>query len=342
MHASGNTSAGPANRAGQLTGLALAFSLLAPPLAAFTLTFPGGAATTAERVEALGSYRMPISPWRDGGAAVLALEGPIRQTAIRLPSGSLTTLQLLTPLRAQLLAAGFRVLFECSGPDCGGFDFRYETEVLPEPDMHIDLGDFRYLAAERIQGTRREHLSLFVSRSSESGFVQVFQVGTADVSPSGSTAPDPAAEPDPADTTDPADPALPEPQPAVATGPLASALEAGGSVPLDDLAFPSGSAELAPGTYASLAELAAYLAANPALQVLLVGHTDAAGRLDGNIALSRRRAASVQERLVTEFGVARAQIGAEGVGYLAPRASNLTEAGRTRNRRVEVVLTSTP
>ena len=35
-------------------------------------------------------------------------------------------------------------------------------------------------------------------------------------------------------------------------------------------------------------------------------------------------------------------LAAEGVGYLAPRGTSLTEEGRTRNRRVEVVLTSTP
>ena len=35
------------------------------------------------------------------------------------------------------------------------------------------------------------------------------------------------------------------------------------------------------------------------------------------------------------------QIEAEGVGYLSPRASNLTEEGRTQNRRVEVMMTST-
>ena len=75
--------------------------------------------------------------------------------------------------------------------------------------------------------------------------------------------------------------------------------------------------------------------------VLLVGHTDAAGGLEANIALSRRRAASVVAHLVGELGVSRAQVSAEGVGYLVPRASNLTDQGRAENRRVEVVLTST-
>jgi OOP family OmpA-OmpF porin len=75
--------------------------------------------------------------------------------------------------------------------------------------------------------------------------------------------------------------------------------------------------------------------------VVLVGHTDASGGLAGNTALSRARAASVRDRLMAEYAVPAAQITAEGVGYLAPRATNKTEDGRARNRRVEAILTST-
>ena len=91
----------------------------------------------------------------------------------------------------------------------------------------------------------------------------------------------------------------------------------------------------------SLQALAAFLRADPARRVTLVGHTDTVGALDRNIALSKRRAASVLERLVSAHGVPRAQIAAEGMGYLAPIASNLTPEGREANRRVEVVLLNT-
>lgn len=91
----------------------------------------------------------------------------------------------------------------------------------------------------------------------------------------------------------------------------------------------------------TLGALADYLKQNPARQVTLVGHTDAVGSLDANIALSKRRARSVMQYLTQELGVSASQVAAEGVGYLAPRASNLTDAGREANRRVEVTLTST-
>ncbi len=91
----------------------------------------------------------------------------------------------------------------------------------------------------------------------------------------------------------------------------------------------------------SLRQLSDYLKERPDARIALVGHTDAVGALDSNIALSRRRAASVVRRLVDKYGVPRTQITADGVGYLAPRASNQTDAGRALNRRVEVILTST-
>jgi OOP family OmpA-OmpF porin len=49
----------------------------------------------------------------------------------------------------------------------------------------------------------------------------------------------------------------------------------------------------------------------------------------------------VLERLAGQYGVARSQLEAEGMGYLAPVATNLTPEGREVNRRVEVILLST-
>jgi OOP family OmpA-OmpF porin len=108
---------------------------------------------------------------------------------------------------------------------------------------------------------------------------------------------------------------------------------------LDDLTFATGSAQLGAGTFASLQAVAGYLADHPDRTLALVGHTDASGDLAGNVALSKARADSVRERLIRDYGAPSDRLTAEGVGYLAPRASNLTDEGRTRNRRVEVVLT---
>jgi len=319
----------PSLRSGVLAGAAC----LLPSMAlAVALEFPAPASTTATRREPLASYALPVGPWQDGQVPSRILEGPLEQTGWRLAAPGMTTLQILAPLRDQLDRAGFRTLWECETDACGGFDFRYSIDVLPEPDMHVDLGDFRFLSAERTGGDGPEAVSLLVSRSAEAGFVQVVSIGAA-VPAVGSIPPaEQAGMAAPVPVPDQADAVL---QPSG----LATALQVNGSAVLEDLVFGSGSATLGPGPFATLAALAAFLKQDPARRAVLVGHTDASGGLAGNTALSRARAASVRERLIAEYAVPATQITAEGVGYLAPRATNQTEEGRARNRRVEVILT---
>lgn len=285
----------------------------------FAVPLPAGAERTAERNEAVADYAMPVGRWVDGSVPTRRVEGRLVQSAWRIPDSTLPTMEMFVPIRDALTTAGYNVLFECAAEECGGFDFRYATAVIAEPHMHIALGDYRYLAAMRGDAV----LSLFVSRSPLTGFVQITQVVPSGGQPSVTVAAPHVAE-----------------TPARPTGPAAE-LDANGSVALDDLVFDSGATDLDPGTYESLRQLAAYLAAHPDRSIVLVGHTDSTGSLDANISLSQQRAASVRQRLIDRHGVAPDRITAAGVGYLAPRATNLTEEGRTKNRRVEAVMPST-
>lgn len=297
--------------------------LLACPAWAADLALPSAARQTAERSADPDSYRLPVDPWTAQDFPVRRLEGAVTRAAWRVDGGSLTTLQLLEPLRAQLLQQGYSLLFECSAQVCGGFDFRFNSEILPAPAMYVDITDYRYLAAESADASR--HVSVLVSRSAAAGFVQIVQVA-----PTGTPAVAPAARAG----TDSA----PVPQPLQASGPVAEQLVRLGHAVLAGLSFASGSSDLSEGAYDSLEQLAAFLRDNPGRRVALVGHTDAVGSLEGNIALSRRRAASVRERLTQVHGIPPAQIEAQGAGYLSPLASNDIAEGREANRRVEVVL----
>lgn len=287
------------------------------------LMFPAPANATASSLEPMASYRLPIGPWGPEGVPSRLVEGTVEQTAWRI-AAPLSTLDLMAPLRRQLQAEGWQVIYDCETAACGGYDFRYSLPLMTEPDMHVDLGDFRYLAA----GKGAEVLSLMVSRSQVSGFVQMTRVSPE---PSGGA----VVPPQPTDPV-PGGPAL---YPTPAQGDFAVRLERAGSLVLEDLVFASGAGELAAGDYASLVALAGYLSDHPARRIALVGHTDASGGLPGNIALSEARAASVRKALIA-LGVAGDRIEAKGVGYLAPRASNLTPEGQTQNRRVEVMLIS--
>ena len=295
--------------------------MIAGPGFAQSLTFPSNARMTAEQGETLGSYAMPIGPWANDAIPTLQAEGRITRQSWRIDAAGLTSLQLIRPLRSQLRNDGFDVVFECTQEICGGFDFRFGLSVLPPPEMFVTLGNFRYLAA------RKDDLfiSLIASPTAQAGFVQVTTVGANA----------------PAATARGAAAVAVAPQSQVLGAPLGDQLDSVGRAILTGLAFETGSSRLGQGPFNALDDLAAYLLRAPNLTVALVGHTDSSGSLDGNIALSKRRAASVLERLVTDHGVPRSQVEAQGMGYLAPIASNQTEAGRTANRRVEVIITST-
>lgn len=302
--------------------------MLAGPGRALTLELPGKIIGEEQRSEVPGSYALPIGVFAGGEVPFRIVEGALDQRAFELEAPGLTTLAILAPLRAKVLAAGYEVLLDCDTRACGGFDFRFATEVIAEPKMHVDIGDFRFLSAER----DGEVVSILVSRGAASAFVQITQVMPVPLA-------DPLADPLPTTPVDlsqaPVKPVLEGP---AALG-LGVALDEKGSAPLDDLVFASGSAALSEGDYPSLAGLADWLGANPGATVALVGHTDAAGSLAANIALSKRRAEAVAEVLVTAYGVEPARLAAEGAGFLAPRATNQTDAGRQLNRRVEVVVT---
>jgi OmpA-OmpF porin, OOP family len=73
------------------------------------------------------------------------------------------------------------------------------------------------------------------------------------------------------------------------------------------------------------------------LKVYVVGHTDMTVDLATNVKLSQARAESVVNALVSQHGIAGARLIAYGDGPYAPVATNKTEEGRAKNRRVELV-----
>jgi outer membrane protein OmpA-like peptidoglycan-associated protein len=75
---------------------------------------------------------------------------------------------------------------------------------------------------------------------------------------------------------------------------------------------------------------------SPALKVFEVGHTDSASGLEANVKLSLDRAAAVVKAIAAR-GVAAQRLKYAGLGPYSPVASNETEEGRAKYRRVELV-----
>jgi outer membrane protein OmpA-like peptidoglycan-associated protein len=92
-----------------------------------------------------------------------------------------------------------------------------------------------------------------------------------------------------------------------------------------------------PAARENLRALASSLEKYPGSDLLILGHTDSIGTDGYNTSLSVRRADAAAEYLVAQ-GVARSRIGTGGLGEEEPVASNADEAGRQRNRRIEVAI----
>ena len=105
----------------------------------------------------------------------------------------------------------------------------------------------------------------------------------------------------------------------------------------DNLNFETGSTALTSDSRPTVDSLVAILQAYPAVAIVLEGHTDSTGDAAANKKLSLDRAVAVKEILVTG-GIADARVATAGLGSEKPIASNDTEDGRAKNRRLELVV----
>ena len=118
---------------------------------------------------------------------------------------------------------------------------------------------------------------------------------------------------------------------------MASSIADTGSVAIYGINFDTASSVIKPDSEPAIDEIAKLLTNNPTLKVYIVGHTDMVGDAASNVKLSQARAQSVITALVTKHGIAASRLIAFGNGPYAPIASNKTDEGRAKNRRVELV-----
>ena len=307
--------------------------------ATISVPLPAGSELLREQETPLDTLLLPTGPVAGDDVPTRAVEGRIHRRSWRI-GDDLSPLEVLAPIRTALEKRGFQEVYACTAQACGGFGFRFGIEVIPAPDMAVNLSNYEFLAAEQPEtGTA---VSLLVSRFGGSIYVQMLERHDPSGGPSnGGRDTSDGAELG-SDVTDAAEQALLvdaiKKGGSLTTGAIRDLLLLQGRVPLLDLEFDTASTQMGEGPFDSLRQLAEFLDQNKSATILLVGHTDTVGGLEGNIALSRRRAISVRERLTTRYGIDGGRIQVAGAGYMAPLAPNTTETGRETNRRVEAVL----
>jgi len=250
------------------------------------------------------------------------LEGRITRILYRGPDGR-SSLEILRNYQSAFEAAGFETLFRC-GSDCGHnfpgllygpMEMRITNTKTSGSAFDIPQ-DVRYLAAKMVDGNRTVHVSLLVAFDNGFGAlskrpVTLLEIIETKAMDTGMVTADAEA--------------------------IGKGIDSTGHMAIYGVLFDTGSADIKPKSAPVLAEIAKLLEGRPTLNILVVGHTDNEGTHEYNMSLSGQRANSVVRYLAAENGVEKSRMRAAGVGFLAPVASNDSAAGRTKNRRVELV-----
>ncbi len=259
-----------------------------------------------------GATRYKVDPTN-----TVSREGRVIQMAYQAPTGR-SSLEVFRNQVARVTANGFRTVFTCEVATCvdDAKQARYMSlswSESGEPKIGADR-NIRYALLERNQGGALTTVSI---RTAEHGAPNVGPRSVVVVVEAKSMQTDKMVLVD-------------------ATA-MQSAIASTGRIALYGILFDTDKAEIKPESKPTLDEIAKFLRANPAIALVVAGHTDAQGAFDYNVALSTRRAAAVVAALVQQHGIAASRLTPFGAGMAAPISSNDDDSGRSKNRRVELV-----
>jgi outer membrane protein OmpA-like peptidoglycan-associated protein len=246
--------------------------------------------------------------------STIKLEGKLTRIAYGAPPGR-STLEVFRNYEQALISAGFEVLYSCTNADCGGRYFNHARNTIYGLHFAENYNDQRYLAARLDNDDSSIAVSVYtihrnaVGSHPDRAFTQLDVIESA---------------------------AMQENMVRVDADAMADALATDGHIALYNIYFNFDSAELKAESGDAINEVASLLEAQPNLNLLVAGHTDGKGAIDYNQNLSSRRSESVVAAL-RNAGIDASRLTPVGIGMAAPVASNRTDDGRAKNRRVELV-----
>jgi OmpA-OmpF porin, OOP family len=263
-----------------------------------------GSTINSRKVEELGTYKFVNGLDDKGNLVSEVLKGKVTRIVYRNPADR-STLEIFTHYEKALTGKGMGTMWSCALDECGP---AYAVSPWGRYNGLFAAadGDPRYLAGRIAGGKILAYLAIMVGRTRT-------QVDIVEIA------------------------AMQEAMVAFDAEGLGAGLDRDGRVSIYGIFFDTGQSTIKPESKATLDQIAALLKSRPALKLYVVGHTDMAGALAHNRTLSVARARAVVNALVKSYGIAAARLEGHGVGPLAPVASNAEEAGRAKNRRVELV-----
>jgi len=249
----------------------------------------------------LDEFNLPIGKIAAQGPQTRHLEGKVTHICYAFPHGR-SPLEVYRNYESALAKAGFETIFTCAG-DCGLGDVR----ISPDWSERWYGESYRQYSGKLARPEGDLYVSLLVGGNEQAylDFVEIKPMEGGLVT--------------------------------VNADALKGDIGRSGHAAVYGICFDTGKADVKVESTPALQEIAKLLQQNPALNLYVVGHTDNVGELQMNMDLSRRRADAVVKALTGGYGVAAARLQAFGDGPLAPVASNRTEEGKAKNRRVELV-----
>lgn len=249
--------------------------------------------------------------------SALNLEGKLTSITYRIPENH-SALEVARNYEAALSQGGFSVIFTCAQANCGGRNFNHA--VSPR-NYYLGFGEYHanqeYTLARLDRPEGDVYASVYVVLNKAGGGGDrnrsLVQLDVLELKPMENRMVTLNAEE------------------------LDTDLKTEGRVAVYGIVFDTDKDTIRPDVKPQLDEIAKLMKSNLSLEVLVVGHTDSQGSLEYNRDLSMRRARSIVKALAEEYGIKASRMTPEGVGMASPVASNRTEEGRAKNRRVELV-----
>ena len=297
-------------------------------------------------------YTLPLGPAQGDYidklelTSATPLEGRVTRITYLAPAGR-SALEVFDNYAKSLAAAGFEPLFEGAGTQLGGgimkdprffaYAAGYKSIKLPGYSV-FPLADVpasekhNFLAARLRRAEGDVHVAVYAIESSNPSITATLYADPNTPTAGGVAERQVIVQLDVVEAR-----AMETRMVTVKADEMASGLAAAGSVSLYGILFDTNSATVKAESADTLAEIGKLMASRADLQLLVVGHTDNVGEFEFNRDLSQRRAAAVVDALATGHGVARSRLTPFGVSFSSPKASNRTEEGRAKNRRVEIV-----
>lgn len=262
------------------------------------------------------------------GAESVKLEGLVSRWTYLVPGTNHTALEVFSSYKTELTKLGLETVYAPEPENDGWFGPAYaEWEQRAKLGQILDYNEAeeRYLVA-RSPGENPAYYVLFVT---------AFKDGMMPESPALRNI---LKRRMPLVQLDIIQPASVQENVAVMdAGEMRRKLDSEGSVSLYSIFFEFDKDTLKTESTPTLEEIALLLRKDPLLKLHVVGHTDRLGPLEFNRDLSERRAKAVVRELTGRYQISAARLAAAGVAFLAPAATNATEEGRAKNRRIVLI-----